>query len=304
MDIRHRALTAFALNRTPGFHFPGNFLGVKFMEITPARTRVAIDPGVFCEERDGQVNCSAVALLADMALASVVRANLNPAQRLATVSMQLQFSGAKIAGPLVASGEFLSFLAGAAGQQGLSRVTMTAAGQPVLFGSGTFMILNPPPGVTMHPITSADHDAAVPLPESELSSNERRILARIDATLHSPEQERDFLRRFWGLAPQPIQGGAVCVVDNDHHLGNRVGHVQGGLQVGLALDTANTALPDEWLLSGLSACFISPGEGRVLRATSRIVHRGGKTAVVHTVITGKNRRRVLDVTSTHAKRRD
>lgn len=301
-DIRRRALITFALNRTPGLHFPGNFLGVTFAEISAARASVRLRPGEYCEEPDGQVHPGVVALLADVALASVVRANLNPAQRLATVSLQLQFSGAPITGPLEARGEFTGFLHGAAGQQGLSRCTLIANEQAVLFGSGAFMVLNPPPGVTMHAPVSADHNAASPLQESELTSVERGILTRIDATLASPAPARSFLQRFWGIDPQPREHGAQCVVENDLHLGNRVGHMQGGLQVGIAINTANAALPADWKVSGITACFISPGEGRVLCATSRIIHRGGQTAVVRTVITGKNRRRVLEATSTHVRR--
>ncbi len=301
-DIRRRALTAFALNRTPGLHFPGNFLGVTFAEISAERSRVCLRPGEFCEDLDGQVHPGVVALLADVALASVVRANLTPAQRLATVSLQLQFSGAPITGPLEARGEFAGFLHGAAGQQGLSRTTLIANGQTVLLGSGAFMVLNPPPGVTMHAPVSADHAAASPLQESELSKAERDILKRVDAALAGPSQARSFLQKFWGLDPQPSAQGAVCVVDNDLHLGNRVGFMQGGLQVGIAINTAHAALPTDWKVSGITACFISPGEGSVLRATSRILHRGGQTAVVRTVITGKHRRRVLEATSTHVRR--
>ncbi len=301
-DIRRRVLTAFALNRTPGLHFPGNFLGVTFAETTAERSRVGLQAGEFCAELDGQAHPGVIALLADIALASVVRANLTPAQRLATVSLQLQFTGAPSTGPLEACGEFTGFLYGAAGQQGLSRSTMSANGQTVLLGSGAFMVLNPPPGVTMHVPVSADHATASPLRESELTRVERSILKRVDAALADPSQARSFLQRFWGLDPQPSAQGAVCVVDNDLHLGNRVGFMQGGLQVGIAINTANAALPTNWKVSGITACFISPGAGRVLRATSRVIHRGGQTAVVRTVITGKNRQRVLEATSTHVRR--
>ena len=105
-----------------------------FAEISAARASVRLRPGEFCEELDGQVHPGVVALLVDVALASVVCANLAPAQQLATVSLQLQFSGAPITGPLEACGEFAGFLQGAAGQQGLSRSTMIANGQTVLLG--------------------------------------------------------------------------------------------------------------------------------------------------------------------------
>ena len=280
-DIRRRTLTALALNRIPGFHFAGNFLGVTIRERTPQHARVNLTPGPFCEARDGQVDLSVTALLADVALASVVRANLSPAQRLATVTLHLQFTGERIAGRLEGTGDFEGFLTGAAGRQGLSRATLHANGQPVLLARGTFMAIEP-------------------LAESALTAPERELLTRVDAALANTARDTSFIERLWGFHPQPIPRGAVCAVANGSHLGNRVGHMQGGLQLGLAASTANAALPTGWMLSGISAYFISPGEGRILRAASRLVHRGRHTAVVRTVITGKQRRRILEVVSTHA----
>ncbi len=301
-DIRLRALRAFALNRTPGFHFPGNFLGVCFTFLSPRTTRVALEPGAFCADHDGQVNFGAVALLADMTLASVVRANLNPAQRLATVSMHLQLTGEPITGPLEGISEFMGFVHDTAGRQGMSRARLTAGGREVLFGSGAFMVLDPPPGVTMHPVVNADHSKVLPLAEDELTREEQRILARIDQTLAAPEHTRDFLRRLWGQQPHATQRGATCRTDNGPHLGNRVGHVQGGIQVGLAAVTACAAVPEHWRMTSVTASYISPGQGRVLRTSATRVHQGRQTAAVRTLITGLNGRRVLEVLSTHARR--
>ena len=299
-DIRRRVLTALALNRTPGFHFSGNFLGVQYHDITPRQVTVSLDAGTHCEDVDGRANLSVVTLLADVAAASVVRANLTPAQRLATVSLHLQFTGAPLAGPLCARSEFDSFLDGARGRQGLSRVSLDAGGARALFGSGAFMVLNPPAGVTMHPIASAVHEGALPLAEDELDGVERGLLLRSDTALTQSGSPRGFLRELWGMRPQSTASGACCRVDNGPHIGNRVGHMQGGLQIGMAATTALAALPSHWLLSAISAWFISPGEGRALQATSRVVHRGGHTAVVRTVIRGKGRRRVLEAVTTHA----
>ena len=299
-DIRRRALTALALNRTPGFHFIGNFLGVQFAETLASRSRVVLDAGPHCEGADGQYPLSVVSLIADVALASVVRANLNPAQRLATVSLQLQLTGAPLIGPLEGVGVFEGFLQDVHGQQGLARATVQAGGRPVLFATGAFMVLAPPPGVTMHAVANADHARSHPLPLTALTREERGLLARIDAAIAEAGPARSFMESLLPHNPAPTVSGAICRVMNGPHLGNRVGHMQGGLQVGLAITTANAALPARWRVSGLSACFVSPGEGRVLRAVSRIVHRGRQTAVVHTTITGKYRRLVLDVVSTHA----
>ena len=211
-----------------------------------------------------------------------------------------EITGERIAGRVEGIGDFEGFLTGAAGRQGLSRATLHANGQPVLLASGTFMVLEPPPGVAMHPIVSADHTAIQPLAESALTAPERELLARVEAALANITHDTSFIERLWGYHPRRTPGGAICVVANGPHLGNRVGHMQGGLQLGLAASTANAALPTGWMLSGISAYFISPGEGRTLRAASRLVHRGRHTAVVRTVITGKQRRRILEVVSTHA----
>ena len=63
--------------------------------------------------------------------------------------------------------------------------------------------------------------------------------------------------------------------------------------------SAAAALPSGWKMSGITALYVSPGEGRLLRANSKVVHLGRLTAVVRTKITGKNRRRVLEVVTTH-----
>ena len=301
-DLHQRTLRALALNRVPGFHFIGNFLGVMFTALSRAESQVRLDTGPYTKDVDGQHNFGVVALLADVALASVVRANLVPSQRLGTVNLQLQFTGAAARGDLTGIGYFEGFLQDATGQQGLSRATVKADGQTLAFGTGAFMVLNPPPGVTMYPLVNADHACVAPLPEESLTPAERQTLALLDTAAEGPLS--GFLTRLWGYGAQPKPGGAVVQIQNGPHIGNRVGHMQGGLQVGLAMAAANAALPAGWTLSGLKACFVSPGEGRVLRATARVLHRGRQTAVVQTTLTGKRRRRVLEVLSTHVVRGD
>jgi len=301
--IRQRVLEGIARNREPGFHFAGNFLGVSFDEVTPAQSRFSFETGPHCEEADGQVNLGAIALLADITLAGAIRGNLAPEQRLATVSMHLQFTGAPMHGRVEATGFFEGFLDGAAGQQGLSRVAVMAGGRKALFGSGAFMALSPPPGVTLHPMARERRAAAGVLVEGELTPPEADILARADHALEEATRRHSFIRLFWGQDPKRTKTGATCTMENGPHVGNRVGHFQGGLQLGLAATTAMAALPDSWMLSGISAWFTSPGEGPAMKARSRIVHHGKLTAVVSTEIAGKEGRRVLKAVTTHALRR-
>lgn len=303
--IRNQVLRGITLNREPGYHFAGNFLDVSFDHISVEDARLSMDTAPHCAEADGQMNLGAFAVLADLALAATVRAGVDPAARLATVHMNLNFTGVPLTGRLEAASAFQGFLRDSAGRQGLSHVIVAARGERVCFGSGAFMILKPPKGVELHRMTHRRRgDASITaLKDHELKRDELKVLHHADETLGAlAERGGSFIRRFWGYEPHHAEGGASCAVKNGPHIGNRVGHVQGGVLLGLAAATACAALPPTWMLTGVSAWYISPGEGRTLKARSKILHHGRLTSVVRTQITGKHNRRVLEVVTTHAHR--
>jgi acyl-coenzyme A thioesterase PaaI-like protein len=288
--IRRRVLRGIALNRTPGFHFPGNFLDVSFDQVGRKGARLSIDPGPWSADASGQTDLGALAIVADLALGASIRARLSRETRVATVSLSLQFTGAPRLGRLQARGEFQGFFERGVGRLGLSRVTVAGSAGRICYGTGSFMALAPPRGVTLHPVPLRRRGSREPLlaDEKRLDREEKRILARADAALAAPGR---FIGNFWGGAK---------VLHNGLHAGNRVGHAQGGILVAMAAANAAAALAGKWQLSAVTALYISPGEGRLLRARSEIVHLGRLTAVVRTQITGKNRRRVLEVVTTHA----
>ncbi|HUL55557.1 MAG TPA: hypothetical protein VLT60_01075 [Usitatibacter sp.] len=301
--IRHRVLSGLAAARVPGFHFAGSFLGVSFEEASADASRIALAGGPHCVEPDGQVSLGAVAMIADIALAVAVRAAVaSDRTRLATVSMHLQFTGARIEGPLEAHGASEGFIEGAAARQGLARVAVDARGVRACYGTGAFMALDPPPGVTMHPVVLARDRPAEPLDESHLTPAEATILAHADSALDRATGRLAFIDAFWGYEPHRTQAGASCTMKNGAHVGNRVGHAQGGLLVGLAAKTAMAALPASWTLASASACFVSPGEGEALHAAAKLIHHGRDTAVARTEVTGAAGRKVLQVMTTHARR--
>lgn len=298
-DIRERVLRGIALNRTPGFHFAGNFLGIEIPEVG-ARTRVTMQPGAHCVEANGETHLAVVFMVADIALATAIRAKLDPSQRLATVSMHLQLTGAPLAGAIEAHAELEGFASGGVAKQGLSRVKIRAGGVEAGFGHGAFMALDPPPGLTMFPLQPMRmHEAALP-DEGTLDDSERGILRRADAALAAGEGP--FISRFLGMDPRKTAKGASCELQNGLHVGNRVGHAQGGILMGLAARTAMATLGPDWQLASIAASFVSPGEGETLEATASVVHRGRWTAVARTQIGVPGGRRVLDVSTTHARR--
>jgi acyl-coenzyme A thioesterase PaaI-like protein len=288
--IRRRVLRGIALNREPGLHFPGNFLDVSFDQVGRAGTLLTMDPGPWCRGSDGQADLASLTILADLACGGSVRAQLTREARIATVSLNLQFTGAPRTGRLAAAGEFQKFFRDGAGRLGLSRVSVTGSAGLVCFGTASFMALRPPKGMRMHPVPLRNRKSTVPraLRDNELAPDEAKILARADIAL---ARKGSFIENFWG---------GEGVLRNGLHAGNRVGHAQGGILIALAARSAEAKLKGDWRLAGVSALYISPGEGRVLRAKSTVVHQGRLTAVVRTEVRGKGRRRVLEVISTHA----
>jgi hypothetical protein len=55
-DIRRCVDTVLALERTPGFDYSGNFLGVCFSELTPPRLTTEIDEGAHRHDEYGHTN--------------------------------------------------------------------------------------------------------------------------------------------------------------------------------------------------------------------------------------------------------
>jgi len=299
-SIRERVLLGLARNRLPGLHFAGNFAGLAFDDAPRGASRLRMESGPHVADASGDASVGALAMLADVALGVAIRSQLEPESRLATVALHLQLTGARATGMLEARGGFEAFLAGAAGRQGLAHVHVSNEAGLVAFGTGAFMALPPPPGVTLHPVVQARPET--PLAETELAPPERALLAHADRSLALADAEHAFIDHFWGYVAEPTREGARCTTANGMQVANRVNHVQGGLLIGLAATTASTALGAEWRLSSVSSWFTSPGEGDTLETRSTIEHRGRLTAVVRTEVLGIGGRRVLESVSSHALR--
>ncbi len=295
-SIRQRVLRAIGLNRTPGYHFPGNFIDLSFDRVASEGSRVSY-------EADAQMagDIGSLAVAADFALGTAVRADLDPATRLATVSMTLELAAAPRAGLVTLASRCHGFVGEGDGRIGRTRVLLEDAGGEFGYGSGAFMVLPPPPGVALHPVPHRRRgDPEPPVLEArDLAPDELLILRRAEEALE--QQKNPFLRHFWGFLPETGPGGATCVMPNGPHVGNRVGYVQGGILLGLAAATATAALPETWMLGSVAAAFISPGQGPALKAQAGIVHQGQRMSVIRTEITRSDGRRVLEAMSTHIR---
>ena len=298
--IRRRVLRAITLNRTPGYHFPGNFIDLSFDRVESDSARVSYEA-----DKENATDLGSLAVLADFALGTAIRASLHPATRLATVSMTLELGRLPGAGIVTAASRCHGFVGEGDSRTGRARVSLEDSGGEIGYGSGAFMVLKPPPGVELHPVPHRKRSDAEPsvLAEADLAPDELRILRHADEALErSAKSGQPFIRHFWGFLPQAERGGALCVMPNGPHVGNRVGYVQGGILFGLAAATAVAALPETWMLSSVAAAFISPGDGPALEAQATVVHQGQRVAVLRTELKRSDGRRVLEVMSTHIAR--
>jgi acyl-coenzyme A thioesterase PaaI-like protein len=303
--IRAQVLRGIAGNRTPGLHFPGFFLDIQWLEVAGNTARIAIADGAHSRDANGEIDVAALGILADTALATATRLFVEPGARLATIRMQIQFTGAKPTGDVVAEAHFLGFSAGSVLRQSMTTATLTANGIPICHASGEFALLDPPPGVTLAPLPWQRDEAPdnAPLAESALDARERLILKACDAALLRSSAHASFIQHFWGAAPKRTANGAGMRVAIGPHLGNRVGHVQGGISFGMAAACACAALPATMMLSNVSAWYIGPGHGKALSVKSRVVHAGRTIAVVRTEIKTATGERVLETVTHHVARK-
>lgn len=293
-------LRALALSRTPGFNFPGHFLRLSYDRVATERSRTSLDTAPYCADPDGQMNIGPMALLADMALAASFRGAVGASARVATVSMSVQLTGEPRVGRLVADSWLDGFVAGAAEKQGLARVEIRSGRKLVCTGNGTFMVIGKPNATPPHPLPRRGEMDEKALAVDELTAAEAEVYRHARNAL-AQAGERSFIERFWGYLPRAVANGATCKVWNGPHVGNRVGHAQGGFTFGLAASAAAAALPAGWRLVGASSWYVGPGVGKHLTARAKIVHRGMSTAVVRTRIEDEHRRGVLETVTSHAR---
>jgi acyl-coenzyme A thioesterase PaaI-like protein len=299
--IRRRTLAALAGNRAPGFHFAGYFLQLEWPRIGERDVLQTMAAGPHCLDAGGGVSPAALGVAIDGALASAARLATESGGRLATVNLSLQYTGRAAMGTLAAEARLEGFYTGAGVPHAVTRAVLTTGGEAVCYASGTFVPLPAPPGVELAPLPWQQGALRPPpLEMEELTVPERAVVDDADAALAANDSRHAFIQRFWGLRPKPTSGGASCRVPIGPQIGNRVGHVQGGILFGLAQATASAAVPGHPAVSTISAWYISPGRGKCLNVRSKVVHAGRSFAVVRTEIRNADRSLVLEAMSNHA----
>jgi acyl-coenzyme A thioesterase PaaI-like protein len=304
-QIRRRLLAGLAADRIPGFSFTGHFLDTTWPWVGTDRAKVTIPQGPWCVDRSGRIELTALLMTIDIALSTATRLFIIPGERLATTYLHARFTGASFEGQPVFEGIYEGASQGDAVGQLLSRAVVSSGDTALCHASASFVRLPPPPGgrvLTPLPWQQPDFAPSAPLDPAVLDTREREVLAAADAAIAaSAAGDASFLRHFWGILPVPVEGGgAYSRMVTGAHTANRVGHVQGGLLMGLAAETAMAAVPRHTVLSNITAWFLSPGKGAALECTSTPIHAGRSFAVVKTEILGEGGVRVLEAVTAHA----
>ncbi|HEX2825242.1 MAG TPA: acyl-CoA thioesterase domain-containing protein [Burkholderiales bacterium] len=302
--IQDRVLRALAANRAPGFHFPGYFLELTWPHVGPDSISHAMTVGPHCLDAKGVIAPPALGVVIDGALATAPRLVIEPGGRQATVHLDIQYTGLEPRKDLYMEATLEGFFAADSARQAITRGALKSGGETIAHATGTFMVLPPPEGVKLAPLPWQQGDVRPqPLEMSELEEKERAVVRAAQAALSSHDGVHTFFERFVGIEPRHTATGATCRVAIGYQIGNRVGHVQGGILLGLAQATAAAAVPRHPAISNISAWYISPGRGESLTATSKVIHAGRSLAVVRTEIRNADGSLVLEAVSNHASKK-
>ena len=305
--IEHVA-RAVAASRRPGLYFPGYFLGLHTHRLDEKGVSISIAEGAHCTNADGTMNIGAIAVVTDLALGGAMRVHFGQAIRMATLNMQLNFTGIPARGEIRADTRFDGLLRGISSTQGRVSGEVYAGKELLIRATASFGTPPAPPGAQLTDVPWFElHKAqsVESIPEAHLHKREQDIMRRAKAALRAAEKDSGrhghaFIEHFWSQLPRKTRDGAVCTVPLALHNGNRVGHAQGGVLFSMAVSTAMTALPTASVLSSASAWYIRPGTGHKLKVRSRILQHGRTMGVVLTEVTDAEGHRVLEAMTTHA----
>ena len=282
-----RVLKALSLQRAAPWHLPGYYLGVTYDSVDHGQAMLSMDLDSNLNVQ-GQPLPVALCILADVALAASIRGEVGFGTRLATVSAKLTFTGKHATQRLMANSRvrFQSDENAIAIRN--SGVTILSGETAICFAEGSFAVLERPADRPAQ--SQPDHQswdkidllAVNDLSDQENDAYQRALQAHTDRTNDKAHADKTtFTETFWGLtATGGADHTASCEIQCGLHIGNRVGHVQGGVLLGLAINTSLATVKEEWRVLEINANFIRPGTEGALTATSRIVNAGRNLAHV------------------------
>lgn len=271
-----RALDAVARVRSHGLHFHGQFLGVRAAGREVGRVRLSIEP----ESPDAsghRLSPVAMATVADLAMASAIRAELGVPTRLATATLALHHLAEPEQGPVTAAADALR--TGGPLNGGFASCQLRDARDSLVAVADGWFVAGPAPGgAAMSPIPwESGTDAPVPeLHRSDLSDVEEQAVAAAEAAAARADGGEALLSEEMLHLSFAVDDGhgltATMRLGPEHS--NRVGHAQGGVLYGAAARVAVRLLgAGSGLLEG-HLQLVRPASGPVLSCSATVRRRG------------------------------
>lgn len=290
-DIGASAVAAVARTRAQGLHYYGQILGITVgpAGAGPAQPYLAPDRSV----TPGPVPPVALAVVADLAMGSAVRAAVGAGRRLGTVSMSLHHLAPVVTAPVRPQASLVRLDAERA--NGLARADLTdATGSLVGAAQGWFMALPVPETMDLR-LLPWELDELPPVPalaSGDLREDER---AAVDATVRAAERARargtsvsaELTALDWDDSTG--EGTARGRLRIGPEITNRVGHVQGGALYGIGLAAAARAVGPGFQPADGHWQFLRAGDGHLLVAEAEVTRRGRRAAFASVRLTADGR---------------
>jgi len=301
--LYQRVAHALAVTRETRLAFPSILMGIRGRQTADdTATLILKDDPTFRDGR-GEVDWCALCAAVDAVLGAPSDMKTGPRVRPATAHIDLQMTGAGTKGELVIEARFVGFSEGSRVRQSLVSATIKAGGALIGYASAASVLLDLPEGTARaaSPWLPEGYTLKDPDPPT-FDANEHRALQACETAEAAATEAHPFIEHFWCGVPEASDGKAQLRLHVAPHLGNRIGHIQGGLLLGTAVKVANAAASDGKRLSNISAYFVSPGVDPVLHVHSETVQQGRRLAVVRTRIVNESGKLVLETTSQHVLR--
>jgi len=297
-----QVLRALALNREPGWNFPGNLLEMSFDEVKADAATLSIDEAPHCEAAEGGLSLAALCVFADIALAAALRRRVGFAQRMATLRMSLSFPGAPLRGLVRADSIAEGQAQDTTAPNLFTRTTLRGDDGVGCVATGSFIDLGNDEGLSPMPMRKrGDVPEGALLEPVDLTEAEARVL---QLAREADTGQPGFLHRFWGFEAGAASSDGGLVLQGGPHVGNRVGHVQGGILLALAAESARRAAGPAWHLTNVTGWYLAPGRGGPIAARAVPLHEGGRTACYQSELRDAEGRLLLRAVTTHARRAD
>ena len=248
----------------------------------------------------GELNWCALCGLLDGVLGAASDMQTGSRVRPATAHIELQMTGASSVGDISVEARFVAHAHTGRVKQSLISANIKCGDALVGRASATCVLLDLAQDETraqwpwLPDGFKLDEQAPV-----TFSANEMEALKACERAETLASEAHHFIDHLWCGIPQAQDGKAHLRINVAPHLGNRIGHVQGGLLLGAAAMVANAAASEKMRLSNISAYFVSPGVGATLDVQSSVTRQGRNLSLVQTQITGPTGKLVVETMSQH-----